>query len=399
MLRLSKEMTTGEVVEWLKSSGELVEKGEPLLTVLTEKANVELEAPASGVLLKVLIKAGQEATVGAVLGWIGQPGEEPEISSTMVSSASPRVTTSHPLKTQNIASPSAELVQSGRVKASPVARRLAAQHRMPLEAVQGSRPDGLITQADVEKAIASAGTGPNVEPGDFERLPLAGLRKAMFESMTQSKRHAAEVTTVVDVDMGAVAEAKRSASFSYTTAVAKAAALALREHRILNSSVDGSEILLCKRVHVGVAVDTPRGLTVATVVDSDRKSLAQIDKELRQFSAQLKSGSPSARPEAAPTFTVTNSGVLGSLLFTPIINPPQSAILGMGKVQERPVVREGHIVARPVMYLCLTYDHRIIEGAEAVRFLQSVKSFLENPATLERIPGVEPSNESVKTEY
>jgi 2-oxoglutarate dehydrogenase E2 component (dihydrolipoamide succinyltransferase) len=181
----------------------------------------------------------------------------------------------------------------------------------------------------------------------------------------------------MDIDMGAVAEVRQELDITYTCAVVKATGMALPEHRLLNASLQGDQILLHKKIDVGVAVDSPRGMVMVTIPGADARPLTEIDGELRELSEQARQGG--GRTAQRSTFTVTNSGVLGTLMFTPIINPPQSAVLGMGKVQEMPVVRDGQIVVRPLMYLCLTYDHRIIEGAEAVRFLTAVKEYLEDP--------------------
>ena len=206
----------------------------------------------------------------------------------------------------------------------------------------------------------------------------------MARRMALSASTTAAVTTVVDVDMAAIRDLREHVPITYTSAVVKAVALGLQQHGILNAFLDATrdEILYHKRIHVGVAVDAAQGLVVVVAPTPTRNRCAQIDDLLRRLSAAAKADRLDPETLESPTFTVTNSGVLGSLLFTPIINPPQSATLGMGKVQETAVVRDGQIVARPVMYLCLTYDHRLIEGAEAVSFLQTVKRLLEAPDAL-----------------
>ena len=361
MLRLSKGMESGQVVQWLKSPGDQVSQGEALLEVESDKSIVELQAPASGVLLKILVEAGQEVPVGTVLGWTGQPGE-----------AVPPTAQSQPT------SPTAQ-----KVKASPALRHLASRHGIALETVQATGPSGRISKEDLERAIDLQKTGPQArqEEADVQRVALTGIRKTMAERMTRSTH--ATVTTVMDVDMRAIKVLKDRLSVTYSSPVVKAAALALREHGILNASLDGNEIIMHQRIHIGVAMDTPRGLVVATVSDADSKSLSQIDKQLRQFSQEARQNRLRLESMEAPTFTLTNSGVLGSLMFTPLISPPQSATLGMGKVQDTAVVREGQIEVRPIMYLCLTYDHRIIEGAQAVRFLGTIKEYLQDPKQLE----------------
>lgn len=388
MLRLSKEMDSGQILQWFKSSGDRVERGEPLLAVLSEKAEVELEAPATGLLLKVMVQAGEEAPVGAVLAWIGQPGEE----SGLDSPAQPQPDPAHEKRAPPSAPGGREKQPGVGVRASPAARRLAARYGISLDRVEGTGPSGSITPADVERLAPSrqpgAGSTPaagsEIAAGDVERTPVVGLRKRMLQRMSRSE--AVGVTTVVDVDMGEVRALKTRLSTTYTSAVVRAVALTLPDHPYLNASLEGSDLLLHKRVHIGVAVDAPRGLVVVTVPDAHLKTLQQIDGEIQRLSEEARAGSLPSQPAVAVTFTVTNSGVLGSLWFTPLINPPQSAILGMGKIQDTPAVREDRIVVRPVMYLCLTYDHRIIEGAEAVRFLQAVKRSLEVPEGLTSPP-------------
>ena len=365
LLRLGKEMESGEVVDWLKSMGDTVQKGEPLFVVLTDKSEVEVESPATGVLLQVLVTAGEEAAVGSVVAWIGAPGEE--------------IPKSPP----------------SRSPAAPAARRLASQHSLSLDDVKGSGPGGLITPRDVESALslkkqALTGTQEIVlksSQAEVKRLRLSGIRKTMFERMTLSRETAAGVTTVQDVDMAPLSALKSSESFTYTAAVARAAALALPRHPILNTSLEGNEIVFHPQVHLGIAVDTSGGLRLVTLADADSRSLSSLNDELRRLLDGLKENLPKPASKPAPTFTLTNSGVLGSLIFTPRINPPQSAVLGMGKIQDTPVVDDGKIVIRPVMYLCLTYDHRHVEGAEAVRFLGEVKRLLEDPGTINQEKG------------
>jgi pyruvate/2-oxoglutarate dehydrogenase complex dihydrolipoamide acyltransferase (E2) component len=393
-------MSSGTVLEWLKAPESSVEAGEPLLAVLTEKAAVDVEAPVAGILLRIDVPEGKEVPVGTVLGWIGAPDEAAEeLPSAGAQVERPReemgpATRSHQGVSQ-LDGQSRESQQPGnrrRPQASPVARRLASEHGVSLSAIEGTGPRGIITRSDVEQAAGEAAAQPRqgAEPGQehVERIPLEGIRRVMAERMARSKRTAADVTTVVDVDMGAVKSLKKHVPLTYTSAVVKAVGMALRQHPMLNASLDLDEIVLHKGVHIGVAVDdaavtaSTRGLMVLTIADADGKSLREIDGELRRLAQEVRQGRPRMEGVEPPTFTVTNSGVLGALMFTPIINPPQSAIMGMGKVREVPVVKDGKIVVGTVMYLCLTYDHRIVEGGEAVGFLQEVKRCLEDPVRM-----------------
>jgi 2-oxoglutarate dehydrogenase E2 component (dihydrolipoamide succinyltransferase) len=382
MLRLSKGMEVGRVITWLKHAGDAVSKGEPVVEVETEKSVVELEAIGGGVVLELLIDEDEEIPVGTVLGWIGQPGETPKAGDAVTEEASEPTPEAEELAPA-MATPAP--ARKGPVRAAPALRRLANEHGIDLQAVAGTGPGGRVTKGDMDAAIAAKSAVPASAPaeqGAAERVPLKGVRRIMAERMAHSAHTTAAATTVVDVDMGEIAELKNTQPLTYTAGVVKAMASALRQYRILNASLEGDQIVLYKAVNIGVAVDGKHGLTVVTIDRVDAKPLAGVDSQLRELARQAKEGGLKLDTMESPTFTVTNSGVLGSLMFTPIINPPQSATLGMGKVQDTPVVRSGGIAIRPVMYLCLTYDHRIVQGAEAVGALQVVKQHLEDPTLM-----------------
>jgi pyruvate dehydrogenase E2 component (dihydrolipoamide acetyltransferase) len=383
MRRLSKGMEVGRVVAWRKALGESVLPGEILLEVETDKSVVEVEATAAGVLLAVRVANDEEVPVGTVLGWLGEPDETPPEPSPIEHRVPRHGATAAPPAGEAVAAGRGASADGGRIRATPSVRRLAAEHGIELDSLD-SRKDGRITRADVEAAIRSrqeAQRGDDPADG-FDILPLQGLRRAMAQRMSHSAHTNAATTTIVDVDMNASAQLNQNQTVTYTSVVVKAVGLALPNHRILNASLDGDRILLHRPVNVAVAVDSPAGLIVVTIAGVDGKSLSEVDRDLRRLSTEAKQGVTKAQDLAPSTFTVTNSGVLGSLTFTPIINPPQSGTLGIGKIQETPVVRDGQIVIRPVMYLALTYDHRIVTGSEAVGFLQAVKQHLEVPVAL-----------------
>ena len=377
MLRLSKGMEVGRVITWLKKSGDTVSEGEAVVEIETEKSVVELEAGDGGVILGLLVAEDEEVPVGTVLGWIGKPGEklapQSAVAEDVAEPESPAV------------APTAEapkaVLRKGAVRAAPALRRLANENGIDLQTVEGTGPGGRITKQDIEAAIAGRAASADQDEA-VERIPLKGVRRIMARRMAESAHTTAAATTVVDVDMGGVVELKKAQPLTYTTAVVKATAAALQQYDILNASLQGDEILLHKSINIGVAVDGKHGLTLVTIAGAATRPLADIDAELRELAKQAKQGSLKLDTMETPTFTVTNSGVLGSLMFTPIINPPQSAVLGMGKVQDTPVVRKGDIAVRPVMYLCLTYDHRIVQGAEAVGALQVIKNHLEDPTLM-----------------
>ena len=311
MQRLSKGMEVGRVLTWLKSVGDTVSEGDPVVEVETDKAIVELQAPGEGVLLRINVNEDQQVPVGTVLGWIGQAGENVEASQ------SP---------------PAAVDSASTKARAAPAVRRLAAEHGIDLNQITGSGLGGRITRADVVAAVEGRQAESELSRQDPEaqRVKLCGLRQAMARRLAGSQAVAA--TTIADVDMSAVRNMRQQHAVTYTAVVVRAAALALREHRGLNASLDGDDILQYQQINIGVAVDGPRGLAVVTMPRADEQPLIDLNQQLRGRIDQVQHGGLASDDVARPTFTVTNSGVLGSLMFTPVINPPQSAVLGMGKV-------------------------------------------------------------------
>jgi pyruvate/2-oxoglutarate dehydrogenase complex dihydrolipoamide acyltransferase (E2) component len=239
-----------------------------------------------------------------------------------------------------------------------------------------------VTEKDIRVFAENAGSAPAIDTAeDAQVIPLTGLRRRIAERLALSRRTAADVTTVADVDMTEVAALRKGAGLSYTAYVVWAVAQALREFPILNASLVDDRILVKRHIHVGVAVALEQGLVVPVIRSADRKGVEEISREVDGWASRARDGKLTPDDMTGSTFTVTNSGAFGSLLFTPIINQPEVAVLGMGKVADTPVVREGQIVVRKVMYLCLSYDHRVVDGAPAVQFLQAVKRRLEQPGT------------------
>lgn len=383
MPRLSQDMTQGRIVEWLKREGDTLQEGEPLLSIETDKAEVEVQAPKSGVLRKVLADQGAEVKVGVPLAILGTAEED--IQALLIAASQPPA---RPMP------PSAELASSSppgaaarpapsltgkKQPVSPAARRVARELGVDLSQVAGTGAGGLVTEADVRGFASKQAPVPPESLANVEVIPLTAMRRRIAERLSQSRRTAADVTTVVDVDMTEVAGLRKGSGLSYTAYVAWATAQALREFPILNASLDGDRILVKKDIHLGVAVALQSGLVVPVIRRAGRKSVAEIFQEIETLAERARDGTLGAEDLTGSTFTITNSGAFGSLWFTPIINQPEVAILGMGKVADTPVVREGQIVVRKVMYLCLSYDHRVVDGAPAVQFLQAVKRRLEQP--------------------
>jgi pyruvate/2-oxoglutarate dehydrogenase complex dihydrolipoamide acyltransferase (E2) component len=377
--RLSQATREAVVLHWLKYEGDEVVTGEPLLEVESDKATIEIESPATGTILQILAEPDTTVSVGEVLAIID--AEEEGASLPSVTAA---VGPEGGAERQTAASGRSELGVQGtqRVRATPAARKLARELGIELRQVTGTGPGGTVTPHDV-RLHAAAGSQPvpegETDPAEAEIVPLRGVRKRMAERIMQSHRSQAAVTTVAEVDVSAVQALRQREAATYTAFVVKAAALALRDYRLLNASLRDGKILRFKRIHVNVALDTESGLLVPVIRDADKKSLAEVNAEIERLARQGREGTLRPEQMEGGTFTITNSGVLGSLLFTPVINYPQGATLGMGKVEMRPVVLEEEIAVRPMIYLCLSYDHRFIEGATAVRFLQKVKVNLEKP--------------------
>ena len=384
MPRLSQDMTQARIVEWLKKEGDAVKEGEPLVSIETDKAEVELQAPQSGTLRRVLVGPGEDADVGrplAILAAAEESIEELLRTAEEALKKSPQPAAAPPPSpSPEAAAPSRPDTPGKRQPVSPAARRVARELGVELSQVVGTGAGGLVTEGDVRGAAARGTAVPEAgAPENVQVIPLTGLRRRIAERLALSRQTAADVTTVTDVDMTEVAVLREASGFSHTAYVAWATAQALREFPILNSSLAGDRILVKRDIHLGVAVSLEQGLVVPVIRSADRKSLEDIACELDALATRARAGQLGPHELTGSTFTVTNSGALGSLLFTPIINQPEAAILGMGKVVDTPVVRDGEIVVRKVMYLCLSYDHRVVDGAPAVQFLQAVKRRLEQP--------------------
>jgi pyruvate/2-oxoglutarate dehydrogenase complex dihydrolipoamide acyltransferase (E2) component len=379
MPRLSQDMAQGRIIQWLKHEGDSVDEGEALVSVETDKAEVEIEAPQSGVLRRVLVGPGEDVDVGTPLAILAEAGENIEELLRAAVKPPPRPAVEPPApQASRAAGPAVAPAPGGRQPVSPAARRLARELGVEISQVVGSGAGGLVTEGDVRAFAAGGKAGPTGETAEFvEVIPLTGLRRRIAERLSLSRRTAADVTTVADVDMTEVAALRKASGYSYTAYVVWAAAQALREFPILNASLIEDRILVKRDIHIGVAVALEQGLIVPVIRLADRKTVEGISQEIDALATRAQDGRLTPDELSGGTFTVTNSGAFGSLLFTPIINQPEVAILGMGKVADTPVVRGGEIVVRKVMYLCLSYDHRVVDGAPAVQFLQAVKRRLE----------------------
>ena len=370
------EMQEATVVKWLKKEGDSVEEGEPLLEVETAKMETEIESIASGVVAHIMVPEGTTVEIRTLLAIIAAPGEDvprPATSATMGSAPAPAAR-------QGVA-PSARAEGRTNRQIVPAARRLAQQHGVDLDRVEGSGPRGRVLIADVEVAIQS-------RAGDQGAVvPITGMRKTIATRMLQSSLSSAQVTLTTEADLtdamalrDRVAPAMDDGSLSPLHLVIKATARALGEHPRMNAIQRENEVVLSEDVNVGIAVSLAEGLLVPTIRNADTRSLSELAGEARRLAKKTREGKATPDEVTGGTFTVTNLGAYDIDAFTPIINPPQVGILGVGRVVEKPAVHEGEITARSMMYLSLTFDHRVIDGAPAAEFLRDVKRHLEDPA-------------------
>lgn len=356
MPRLSLTMKEGTVGKWYKKEGETVEKNEPIVEVVSEKATYDVEAPASGILRKVLVEAGVDVPVDQVLAIISGPDE--------------------PFSEAEIVEKKVEEIGETRtgILASPAAKRLAREHRIDLALVKGSGPEGRIVEADVERLVGeSRATLLRVK----ETIALTGFRKTSAERLSASFRTAPHSTIMMEVDASKAMATHEQLKVSYSAILVRAVASALAQHPMMNSSLEGNQIRIFEEVNVGVAVATENGLVVPVVHGAEQKSLQELEKTIEELTAKAKQGKLTKEDVSNGTFTITNLGMYEVDSFIPIINPPEAAILAVGAIKKKPVVIDGKIEIRPMTTLSLTYDHRIVDGAPAAEFLRKIRNKLE----------------------
>jgi pyruvate dehydrogenase E2 component (dihydrolipoyllysine-residue acetyltransferase) len=355
---LGEGLTEGEIARWLVQEGQEIAEDDPLVEVQTDKTTVEIPSPAAGKVASILVEEGKVVPVGTVLVVIGEDGAAP------VEDEEPRA---EPAPQQQ-AAPDAT-----RARATPLVRKIAQELGVDLAALQGTGPQGRITEEDVRRAATSGGQTPG--PGsEGRREPLRGVRRLIAEHMARAHREIPPVTWVEECDFGAV-DMKL-----LVPTVLKATAEALREYPELNARLEGDEIVYLDRYDLGVAVQTDQGLVVPVVRDCDSRSVEELDAEVRRLADAAREGALKPEELRGSTFTVSSAGKLAGLFQTPIVNHPEVAILSLGRISERPVVRDGEIVARPIGYLALTFDHRVVDGARAAEFGLAVLRRLEQPA-------------------
>lgn len=406
--QLAASMADGVVSKWLKGIGDSVAKGEPLFEVESDKVTTEVESPTAGLVRQILVPEGQKVDVGTVLAVIGGVDEAvPAATGAAASPATARATSGQPSGSggQPSSAPSASVAT--KLFVTPRARMVAADLGVELTKIKGTGPGGRILERDVLGAasapIAPPSPVPPIPPTPQalpaiagQTMPLTGMRRTIAERMARSQQTVAEVTITTEVDMtevvklreqvGAEWQKQYGLKISPTDVIVKAVARGLREHPYLNASLSEEGIQLHGEINVGVAValEGPdgSGLVVPVIRDADRKSLQDVAREARDLTQRARENRLNRDELTGGTFTVSNAGMYGVEVFTPIINWPECAILGVGRIAERAVVRDGQIIARPVMWLSLTFDHRIVDGAPAAQFLDRVRRLLESPYLL-----------------
>ncbi|MBX3445373.1 MAG: 2-oxoglutarate dehydrogenase complex dihydrolipoyllysine-residue succinyltransferase [Parvibaculaceae bacterium] len=397
---LGESVTEATVAKWFKKPGDAVAADEPLVELETDKVTVEVPAPSAGVLSEIVAKDGETVEVGALLGQIGEgKGAAPAPKKEEPKKAEAKAEAKPEPKKVEAAAPS----KPADAGPSPAVRRVAEENDLDLSKVEGSGKGGRVTKADAEEAAASKSSAPATTaqvkapaPADRsareERVKMTRLRKTIATRLKEAQNTAAMLTTFNEVDMTNVMalrnqykdlfEKKHGVRVGFMGFFVKACIHALQEIPAVNAEIDGEELVYKNYYNIGVAVGTDRGLVVPVLRDAQDLSLADIEKTINDFGRRARDGALKLEELQGGTFTISNGGVYGSLMSTPILNAPQSGILGMHKIQERPMVIGGKIEIRPMMYLALSYDHRIVDGKEAVTFLVRVKEVLEDPQRL-----------------
>jgi 2-oxoglutarate dehydrogenase E2 component (dihydrolipoamide succinyltransferase) len=405
---LGESVTEATIGKWFKKPGDAVAVDEPLVELETDKVTIEVPAPAAGVLSGIAVKDGETVAVGALLGEIKEgaaaaPAKAPARPPVPAAQSTPQPSPATPAPKPAAKTPPAE------TPLAPSVRRLAAESGTDAATVPGSGKDGRVTKGDMLAAIERAAAQPMpvaqtaaamqvrapTPPDDAareERVRMTRLRQTIARRLKEAQNTAAMLTTFNEVDMSHVMalrtqyrdlfEKKHGTKLGFMGFFVRACVQALKEIPAVNAEIDGADIIYKNYYHVGIAVGSERGLVVPVVRDCDQKSLAEIEKAIADFGRRARDGTLKIEELQGGTFTITNGGIYGSLMSTPILNAPQSGILGMHKIQERPMAVAGKVEVRRMMYLALSYDHRLVDGREAVTFLVRVKESLEDPARL-----------------
>ena len=384
--RLGQGMESGTVTKWLKNEGDAVEKGEPLYEIDTDKVTQEVESDFAGVLLKIALREG-EAPVGQTIAYIGEAGEEVAASEPEPAPQPEKVSDTAVSDTPVAAPPAPTSSSNGRIKASPLARRLARERGIDISTLQGTGPDGRIVAKDVEGAQARPAAGPTPVPsGDIESIPLTNIRKTIARRLTAAwQAPVFQLTVTADMTranelVARSRELNPDVRITVTDLLAKVCAQALMRHRNVNVQYAEDALLRFPTANVGIAVAAPQGLVVPVVRSVERLSLAEVAGARGDIVGRARDNKLTTQDLEDGTFTISNLGMFGIEQFVAVLNPPQAAILAVGATVDTPVARDGAVEVRPVLTMTLTVDHRAVDGAEGADFLRTVKQFVEDPA-------------------
>ncbi|WP_375741958.1 2-oxoglutarate dehydrogenase complex dihydrolipoyllysine-residue succinyltransferase [Corallococcus interemptor] len=389
---LGESITEAVVGKWNKKQGEAVAADEPLVVLETDKVTIDVPAPAAGSIASIAFKEGDKVRVGDVLGTI----EAGAGASAAVAAATPAPAQA----AAPVSAPAAAAPAQGDTRITPTAKKMAEENRVDVGQLKGSGTGGRIMKEDVQGQLnrpsappaPAAPSGPRPNAAREERVRMTPLRKRVAERLIQAQSTAAMLTTFNEVDMGEVMalrkkyndkfQAKHGVKLGFMSFFIRASVEALKAFPQINAEIDGEDVIFKHYYDIGVAVSGSRGLVVPVVRDADKLSLADLEKTVGDYGGRARNDKLTMADLTGGTFTITNGGIFGSMLSTPILNPPQTGILGMHNIVERPVARDGQVVIRPIMYIALTYDHRLVDGREAVQFLVRVKECIEDPERL-----------------
>lgn len=428
MPKLGMSMVEGTVIAWKKKIGDPVAKGEGIVDISSEKIEAEVESPADGILLDIEVPEGEVVPYGTVLGYVGQPGEkiekyaQPSDKTAANQEAAATAVAEDKAAEQVAAAPAAS--KNGNLKISPVARKMAEEAGLNLELIVGTGPQGRITKEDVEKALASQAAAPASAPAHSESqsergkrqpepaqrqpqpvqsqpepaqeevasTPVTGMRKVIAARMHESLQQSAQLTLTIKADvtglrrlqkqLAAEVQQRYGGKLTVTDFIARAIVLSLLAHKQMNSAYLGDRIESYGHVHLGIAVALEKGLVVPVIPHAQRLTLIELSQSIKSLSERARNNQLSAEEMKGSTFTITNLGAYGVEFFTPVLNPPESGILGVGAVEEMPVYRGEELQRRSMLPLSLTFDHRVLDGAPAAQFLGAVKRYLEEPHSL-----------------
>ncbi|MBY5716348.1 2-oxoglutarate dehydrogenase complex dihydrolipoyllysine-residue succinyltransferase [Rhizobium leguminosarum] len=411
---LGESVSEATVGTWFKKVGDAIKADEPILELETDKVTIEVPAPASGTLSEIVVAAGETVGLGALLGQIAEGAAAAAAPAAAAPTAAPAApaaaqpAAAAPAQPAVAAAASSSSASVSTMPPAPAASKMLAENYLSADQVDGSGKRGQVLKGDVIAAVAKGISAPAAAPAATpaaargpstvedasreERVKMTRLRQTIAKRLKDAQNTAAMLTTYNEVDMKAVMdlrnkykdifEKKHGVKLGFMGFFTKAVTHALKELPAVNAEIDGTDVIYKNYCHVGMAVGTDKGLVVPVIRDADQMSIAEIEKELGRLAKAARDGSLSMADMQGGTFTITNGGVYGSLMSSPILNAPQSGILGMHKIQERPVAIGGQVVIRPMMYLALSYDHRMVDGKEAVTFLVRVKESLEDPERL-----------------